>query len=73
MLDRTGGGARARARWPFRALPVSIGSISLSSCQLFLCVRQIVAGGAFCGDGSRASREREREGGEKGGREKTGR
>lgn len=25
------------------ALPVSIGSISLSSCQLFLCARQIVA------------------------------
>lgn len=30
---------------PVRALPVSIGSISLSSCQLFLCARQIVAGG----------------------------
>lgn len=30
---------RRRARWPFRALPLSIGSISLSSCQLFLCAR----------------------------------
>lgn len=41
MLDGRAGGER----WPVRALPVSIGSISLSSCQLFLCARQIVAGG----------------------------
>lgn len=41
MLDRTGGGALAVPR----ALPLSIGSISLSSCQLFLCARQIVADG----------------------------
>ncbi|CAD1474630.1 unnamed protein product, partial [Heterotrigona itama] len=32
-----------------RALPVSIGSISLSSCQLFLCARQIVAAGTEAG------------------------
>jgi hypothetical protein len=40
------------------ALAVSIGSISLSSCQLFLCARQIVADD---GDGSPALRKREKE------------
>lgn len=35
----------ARALAVPRALPLSIGSISLSSCQLFLCARQIVADG----------------------------
>lgn len=49
---------RRRARWSFRALPVSIGSISLSSCQLFLYARQIVADD---GDGNRGWRSRERE------------
>lgn len=48
------------------ALPVSIGSISLSSCQLFLCARQIVAagiyrsGGESTGDGGGRERERGR-------------
>lgn len=43
------------------ALPVSIGSISLSSCQLFLCARQIVAAGIYRSGGE------SRDGGEGGG------
>lgn len=42
MLDGRGEQPAARV---YPALPVSIGSISLSSCQLFLCARQIVAAG----------------------------
>ena len=39
-----------------RALPVSIGSISLSSCQLFLCARQIVAAGTEAGAEAKRTR-----------------